>query len=168
MASKGNNTPVPGVATTSFGVPFIYRMFFLLVEPISALAGAYFAHFRKSDYLQLTHAASSPDAIPLVTNVVLSQLANLYLFFALNEALILRSTNDLRVWKRLVFCMLLADFGHLYSLRELGSQIYWSVTDWNIMDWGNVFFVYLGASMRLAFLFNIGLGVKGRKVKRSA
>ncbi|KAM7188597.1 NADP-dependent alcohol dehydrogenase 6 [Rhypophila sp. PSN 637] len=158
-----NTKPVPGVATTSFGVPFLYRMFFLLLEPISALAGAYLAHLRKSDYLRLTHAASSPDVIPLGTDVVLSQLANLYLFFAMNEALILRATNDLRVWKRLIFCMLVADFGHLYSIRDLGPQVYWNVASWNAMDWGNVFIVYLGALMRLAFLFNIGLGVKGRK-----
>ena len=163
--SNTKQTPASGAAATSFAVPFIYRIFFLLIEPISALVGAYYAHFRQSDYLQLTHAASAPDSIPVGTTIVLSQLANLYLFFALNEALVLRSTNDVRVWKRVLFCLLLADFGHLYTIRELGPQIYWSVFEWNAIDWGNIPFVVLGATMRIAFLFGVGLGVKSQNKK---
>lgn len=108
----------------------------------------------------MTHAASSPgpaDGVPVVTSVVLSQLANLYLLFTLNEALVLRATADRRVWKTLLFGLLVADLGHLYSLRPLGSDVYWRVDQWNAMDWGNVPFVYLGASMRTAFLLGIGL-----------
>ncbi|KAK3323041.1 hypothetical protein B0H66DRAFT_218784 [Apodospora peruviana] len=160
--------PIPGVATTGFALPFVYRLFFLLVEPISALIGAYYAYFDQSFYLKLTHAASAPEPIPLGTTIVMSQLANLYLFFAINECLVLRSTTDLRVWKRVLFCLLVGDLGHLYSVRELGPQIYWSVTKWNAIDWGNIAFVYLGASMRIAFLANVGLGAKSRKVKRAA
>ncbi|KAK3357888.1 hypothetical protein B0T25DRAFT_605218 [Lasiosphaeria hispida] len=147
-----------------FALPFIYRAFFLLIEPISALVGAYFAYFGQPRYLELTHAASAPSLIPLGTTIVMSQLANLYLFFAINEALVLRSTTDLRVWKRVLFCLLIGDIGHLYTVRELGPQIYWSVTQWNAIDWGNIPFVYLGASLRIAFLANVGLDVKGTKL----
>jgi hypothetical protein len=112
------------------------------------------------EYLQLTHAASAPSSagtIPLSTSIVLSQLANLYLLFAINEALVLRSTSDLRVWKTVLFGLLLADFGHLYSVKDLGLEIYWNVLKWNRMDCGNVGFVYAGATMRLLFLTGIGL-----------
>ena len=78
------------------------------------------------------------------------------------------ATNDVRVWKRVLFCLLLADFGHLYTVRELGPQIYWSVSEWNAIDWGNIPFVYLGASMRIAFLFGFGLGVKSKDEKKTA
>jgi hypothetical protein len=152
--------------SSNFTLPYAYSLFFLTIEPISALIGAYYAHFRPLEYLQLTNLPSSPSTlstIPLSTTIVLSQLANLYFLFALNEALVLRSTGDLRVWKTVLFGLLIADFGHLYSVKGLGSSIYWDVMRWNKMDWGNVGFVYMGASMRIAFLTGIGLG--GRVVK---
>lgn len=154
---------------TQVQLPAFYRLFFLLIEPISALVGAYFAHFRKHDYLSWTHAASAPasasDDIPVVTSVVLSQLANLYLLFTLNEALVLRATADQRVWKTLLFGLLIADLGHLYSLLPLGTDIYWRADLWNAMDYGNVPFVYLGASMRIAFLLGIGFHDRRKLVK---
>ncbi|CCF33099.1 hypothetical protein CH063_05356 [Colletotrichum higginsianum] len=138
-------------------IPRLYRVFFLGIEPVSALIGAYYAHVRPDDYLHLTHAVSKPDVIPQGTSIVLSQLANLYLFFALNEALVLRSTSDLRVWKTVLFVLLVADMGHLYTVRSLGPEVYYNLFKWNAIDWGNVPFVYLGASMRVAFLAGVGL-----------
>ncbi|KAL2258010.1 hypothetical protein VTK26DRAFT_8844 [Humicola hyalothermophila] len=146
-----------------FTLPLPYRLFFLLIEPIATLVGAYFAHFGQSKYLELSHAASAPSPIPLGTTIAMSQLANLYFAFAISEALVLRSTSDLRVWKTLLFCLLVADLGHLYTVHPLGPQIYWSVSEWNAIDWGNIPFVYLAASMRIAFLSGIGFGPKGKK-----
>ena len=145
-----------------FTLPLPYRAAFLLIEPVFALAGAIIAHFKPLEYLQLTHGASAPmttSSIPLSTNIVLTQLANLYLLFAFNEAFILRSTSDLRVWRTVLLGMLIADFGHLYSVSPLAPDIYWKVARWNVMDFGNVGFVYAGACMRLAFLCGIGLRV---------
>jgi hypothetical protein len=147
----------------AFKLPAFYSAFFLFIEPISALVGAFYAHFRPLEYLQLTHIASAPSyasTIPLSTSIVLDQLANLYLLFAINEALVLRSTSDLRVWKTVLFGLLLADFGHLYSVRGLGTEIYWNALKWNAIDWGNVGFVCVGATTRLCFLAGVGLGTK--------
>lgn len=157
-------------SSLAFSLPFLYRVFFLFIEPVSVLVGAYYSHFNQHEYLKLTHAASAPSQIPLGTTIAMSQLANMYLFFALNEALVLRCTADIRVWKAVLFCLLVGDFGHLYTVRHLGPEIYWSVTKWNAIDWGNIPFVYLGATMRLAFLADVGLGVKRRKLtkKRTA
>ena len=58
----------------------------------------------------------------------------------------LRSTSDLKVWKTVLFGLLLADIGHLYSVRSLGLGIYYRAWSWNAMHWGNIGFVYLGAS----------------------
>lgn len=156
----------------AFALPRFYTAFFLFIEPISALVGAFYAYSRPLEYLQLTHYASSPSiesAIPLSTSIVLSQLANLYLLFAINEALVLRSTSDLRVWKTVLVGLLLADFGHLYSVRGLGAEIYWNVLRWNKMDWGNVGFVYAGATMRILFLWGVGMdSAKGREAAQRA
>lgn len=150
-------------ATNDAQIFLVYRLFFLYVEPISALLGAYFSFFEQSTYLVLTHALSAPRQhfIPISTQIVLSQLSNLYLLFAINEALVLRSTEDLRVWKTLLFGLLIADLGHLWSVKVLGWDLYWSVGDWNAIDWGNVGFVYVGALMRSCFL--LGVGVKRSK-----
>ncbi|KAI1433401.1 hypothetical protein GGR50DRAFT_505312 [Xylaria sp. CBS 124048] len=139
-------------------LPLIYRVFFLVIEPIFALAGAFYAHFRQDAYLSMTDADSASSPIPLGTSIVMSQLANLYLLFALNEALVLRCTGDMTVWKTVLFVLLVADLGHLLSVSGHGSWIYWDFSRWNAIDWGNVPFVYLGASMRIAFLSGIGLG----------
>lgn len=144
-------------------LPLAYRAFFLIIEPISALVGAFYAHFRQRDYLAMT--THGPVPVRLGTSIVLSQLANLYLLFALNEALVLRSTGDLRVWRTVLFVLLVADFGHLYSVSGLGSWVYWDVTRWNAIDFGNILFVYLGASMRIAFLSGVGLGTPAKSKK---
>lgn len=141
--------------------PYLY--FFLYIEPVSALVGAFFAFWQQQTYLDLTDAKStSKDGISISTEIVLKQLSNLYLFFAMNEALVLRSTSDLKVWRTLLFCLLVADFGHLYSVSALGSEIYWRASIWNSIDWGNVGFVYAGAIMRLAFLARIGVAEQSR------
>jgi len=167
----------PTPPTPAFKLPRIYSLFFLFLEPLSALAGAYYAHFHPSTYLTLTASqipsisSPQPFPLPLSTTIALSQLANLYLLFTLNEALVLRSTSDFRVWRTLLFGLLLADFGHLWSVRGLGWGVYWRVWEWNEMAWGSVGFVYVGATMRMCFLGGVGMGGergvlgKGKEVK---
>ncbi|TFK33250.1 hypothetical protein BDQ12DRAFT_442871 [Crucibulum laeve] len=143
-------------------IPILYRLFLLYIEPISALAGAYYAAFKPAEYLRdlnLSAAAnSSVVTLPTQTNMVLLQLANLYLLFALNEHLVLSSTDSIRTWRRLIFVLLVADIGHLITMAPLGNGVFWRVWEWNAMVWGSVGFVYVGASLRICFLSGIGLG----------
>ncbi|RMZ05059.1 hypothetical protein D0862_05094 [Hortaea werneckii] len=103
-------------------------------------------------------------------HITLLQLANLYLVFAINEALVLRATNDLKVWRIFLVGLLIADFGHLWSVHALGWPIYYQFWTWNSIHWGNLGFVYVGASMRMAFLSGLGLassrsGAGGKRKK---
>lgn len=139
-------------------LPLTYRLFFLVLEPISALVGAFYNQFLQHRYLQLLDEASAPQEVTLATSVAMSQLANMYMFFAINEALVLRSTTDMKVWRAVLFVLLVADFGHLYSMKELGPKIYYDVFGWNAGDLGNVLWVYAGATMRICFLTGVGLG----------
>jgi hypothetical protein len=160
--SRPSSRPVTGAASSDISISILYRVFLLYVEPVSTIVGAYYAHFLPREYLNLTHSGSAPnieEALPIATTVVLSQLANLYLLFAVNEGLVLRATNDMRVWRTLLFGLLLADFGHLYSVHELGIDVYFRFWSWNAIDWGNIGFVYLGAAIRTAFLCGLGVGV---------
>ncbi|KAK6605719.1 hypothetical protein H4I95_05525 [Botrytis cinerea] len=52
------------MASPDFRLPMAYSWFFLIIEPISTLAGAYYAYFQPHKYLLLTHAASSPTPPP--------------------------------------------------------------------------------------------------------
>lgn len=140
-------------------IPIPYTFFFLTLEPLTALAGFYAAAFHPAQYLHLTTPwLSSPPLLPTATKIVLTQLSNLYLLFALNEALVLRATRDRRVWRTLLFGLLVADLGHLASVAPLGHRVYWAVWEWNSMAVGNVGIVYAGAAMRIAFLMGVGLG----------
>ncbi|KAJ7509608.1 hypothetical protein B0H11DRAFT_1253225 [Mycena galericulata] len=146
-------------------IPVLYKLFFLYIEPVSALVGAYYAAFRPREYLDLLSlpgASRLPPSLTTQNTMVLLQLANLYLLFALNEHLVLSSTTSLKTWRRLLFGLLVADFGHLISMAPLGADVFWRVGDWNAMVWGSVGFVYAGASMRMAFL--AGLGIQDENV----
>lgn len=154
MASR-----LPSRHQTLTHIPLAYTLFFLHIEPISALVGAYFAYYQSSHYLYLTHAPSAPSTPtpPKGTTIALAQLANLYLLFALNEALVLRASRERAVWRTLLFGLLVADLGHLWSVSGLGWRVYVEWWDWNEMMWGNIGFVYAGAAMRMAFLMGVGL-----------
>lgn len=148
-------------------IPLPYRVFFLWVEPAATLVGAFYAWFRPETYLQLTNSASAPGllGLPTATQIVLRQLGNLYLAFTLNEAIVLRSTVDLRVWRSLLLVLLIADVGHVYTCRPLGTGIYLDIINWNAIDWGNLGFVYCGATFRICFLAGVGLASKQSKLR---
>lgn len=159
--------PQRGSRSVTPSLPLIYSVFFLYIEPVATAVGAYYAFFQQSEYMRMTH--STPTSVLGVStreSIVLYQLANLYFCFALNEALVLRATNDRRVWRTFLLGLLIADFGHLYSVHELGFKIYYEVWNWNMMMAGNLGFVYVGAAMRTAFLLGVGLGPR-RTVKTS-
>ena len=145
-------------------VPVAYQAFFLWIEPFFTLIGAFYAFFTPKTYLDMTRATQWADMLgpSVATLVALRQLGNLYLAFAINEALVLRATNDRRVWQALLLGLLIADFGHLYSLYPLGIDIYYDVTKWGPIDWGNIAFVYVGATTRICFLTGVGLGGEKR------
>lgn len=152
--------------------PFPYRLFFLYIEPISALAGVYYAAIHQSAYLldlvSPTKSDFSRAVLDTPTSMTLFQLANLYLLFALNEHLVLSSTSSPKTWRSLLFCLLVADLGHLATMIPAGAEIFWNVSKWNAMAWGSVGFVYLGASLRLCFLAGVGLGHDERRAVKHA
>lgn len=145
---------------TSSPFPLVYRLFFLYIEPVATAVGAYYAHYDQKEYLTMTVPSYNPTTSLLgpskVESIVLTQLANMYFAFAMIEASVLRSSSQKAVWRTLLLCLLIADFGHLYSVNSMGTEVYWRFWEWNAMYWGNLGFVYVGASLRTAFLLGIG------------
>jgi len=153
---------------THQSIPLIYRLFFLYIEPVATAVGAYYAHFQQAEYLRLTVPSALPSASGPSTaeSIVLTQLANMYFVFALNEALVLRVTANRDLWRVFLFGLLVADFGHLYSVNAMGLDTYWKFWEWNSIYWGNLGFVYVGATLRTCFL--LGLGLPGSSGKKNA
>lgn len=169
-----------------FASPLVYRLFFLVLEPASSLARAFYAHHRQAQYLGLlsqpltTSSLSSSSstagqeeqvgtsAITPAASAAMSQLAGMYLFHALCEALVLRATRDANAWRAMVVVMLVADAGQLYALKGLdggsdgggsgSGRVYWDVGGWDVGGWVNVALVYVGIVVRMCFLMGVGLG----------
>ncbi|KAI0690254.1 hypothetical protein BC835DRAFT_1407580 [Cytidiella melzeri] len=168
----------------SFKAAFVYRLFFLYVEPLSALVGAYYAAGKPTTYLELLspspsgsgYAAAGSRAsatIDTPTLATLYQLANLYLLFAINEHYVLSSSSSsssLRTWRTLLVGLLIADFGHLATMIPVAmgqkgkgfGEVFLKWWEWNAMEWGSVGFVYVGAGMRMSFLMGVGVRKEDR------
>lgn len=140
----------------ALNIPFLYRVIFLYFEPFAALVGAGLAHFSPERFL----ATFTPTAVYAPSNqIIYDQVAATYFLFAFNEAVVLRVTNDTRVWKALLLGMLICDGFHTYaSYIALGPTVFWDPTSWRSDDIVN--FGALGGFglLRAAFLLNIGLG----------
>lgn len=123
--------------------------------------------FTPAKYLSTVHATPTalsplttlpdPSADPTI-KVLLAQLTNVYVLFGLLEATLLRSTDDPNVWRAWIRAALLADFGHLLIVTNLGLDIGWRVWELGIADWGKPACMIV---FRVAFL--IGLGVRGNE-----
>jgi hypothetical protein len=150
-----------------------YTFFFLYLEPISALVGAA-AALVPSVYLSVLDrsSASESSAQTLQTtsravSTAITQLANLYLFFAVTETLVLRAArHHVPVWRALLIAMLIADFGHLLAAWRLGMRQYWCLSEWDWMELGGVGFVYAGAATRILFLSGVGVKLIERRSKK--
>ncbi|KAI0774660.1 hypothetical protein BD413DRAFT_535478 [Trametes elegans] len=152
-------------------IPLAYRLFFLYIEPISAIVGAFYAGLKPTEYLTYLAASAASvknaQAPPTPTLISLYQLANLYVLFALNEHFVLSSTRSRRTWRWLLFGLLVADLGHLATMVPLAQEkgyaaVFLRCRAWNAMEWGSVGFVYAGATMRTSFLLGVGLRGGGR------
>ncbi|KLO06580.1 S-adenosyl-L-methionine-dependent methyltransferase, partial [Schizopora paradoxa] len=111
-------------------IPFWpYRLFFLYIEPATALLGAFFAG-RPAEYLALCipHTTYTKPLLtnpPVEVNIALYQLSNIFLFVSLNEYFVLSSTNSIKTWRALLGCLLIADIGHLLTNLPLGASVLW-------------------------------------------
>ncbi|UKZ94704.1 uncharacterized protein TrAFT101_009557 [Trichoderma asperellum] len=143
------------MAEQKLKIPLPYRALFLYFEPAAAFFGALLLHFRPEIFLN----TMSPVAKYATDNqVIYDQLFATYTLFAFNEAVILRITKDLRVWKALLVGILVCDAIHLYgSWAALGGAVFWDVRSWRPEDWANLGSLWGQAAIRVAFLAGVGL-----------
>ncbi len=146
-------------------IPFIYRFVFQFFEPFGALIGAMLMLFSPQPFL----GALSPTLSYTASHqVVYDMLAATYVLFAFNEAVLLRLTDDLRIWRTVLIGILLCDSIHLYgSCAALGSDVFWNPLAWRWEDTVNLGSLWGQGALRVAFLCGVGLESKAGQTKRA-
>ena len=144
-------------------IPFLYRSLFLYLEPLSAFLGTIINIFDPSRYLQsLSPTATTATYSPLIQPVY-GQLAALFLLFGWSQAVVLHSTDDLKVCKALLFGMFLCDSLYLFaSFRILGPEVFFSPSLWRWKEWVNFVMLYWAGGSKLAFCAGVGVGREER------
>jgi len=146
-------------------IPLIYRTPSPYSEPLAAFGGALLNLLNPLRYLQSLTPAATASSYSALNRPLYDQLAAHLLFFAWAQAVVLRSTTDLKVWKALLFGMFLCDVLHLWaSYNILGARVFFNPTRWRFEEWVNFVMLYGPGSLRLAFCAGMGLE-KGRKVE---
>ncbi|KAH8801388.1 hypothetical protein F5884DRAFT_740347 [Xylogone sp. PMI_703] len=158
--------------TSTPRIPAIYRIYFLTIEPLMALSGAYLCLFQPTRFITSTvpsttlrnlsvSPSSSPSSLSAtitpLTQLLLTNLASLYILFTINEAVVLRVTKEIAVWKAVVFSMVCADLGHLWAVVQAGGFDE-GVGGWVGEEWVNVGILVLGLGLRVGFLCGLGVG----------
>lgn len=142
-------------------IPLIYRIYFLLLDPIFALSGAYLILTQPASFLVATTPTSlTPLLAPTaLTTLLLTNIASLYILFGF-LALVLLQTRDLRIWRTILAGILVSDIGHAYALYAADPAAFVNAEKWRGEDWVNNGILVFGALMRVGFLMGVG-GVRG-------
>ncbi|UPK95461.1 hypothetical protein LCI18_006396 [Fusarium solani-melongenae] len=145
-------------------IPTLYRLVFLYLEPFLAIGAAIQTHFAPRVFLNTMSQTSkyAPD-----NQVIYDQVAALYTLFAFNEAVLLRLTDDIRVWKGVFVGIFICDILHLYaSWASLGNDVFWNPLAWRVEDWANLGALWGLGVIRIAFLTGLGLQKVDASIKR--
>ena len=147
-------------------IPFLYRFLFLYYEPFSAFGGSILCWFNPSQFL-LVMAPTSMAVYAPSNQVIYDQLAATYMLFAFNEAVVLRLTDDLNVWKGIVAGILLCDLGHLWAAYRIWGIVCFQPWLWRPEEWVNLGMIVVPGIIRVALLLDVGIGKKkvGKKGK---
>ncbi|KAF3099226.1 hypothetical protein TWF102_005630 [Orbilia oligospora] len=90
----------------------IYRLLFFYLEPFSSLGGSYLTHFTPQKYFSIVIPGNT-DPILTNTQLLSTNLASSYIHFTIIEAILLRTTNDIKGEGRVGVCVGLWEEGGL-------------------------------------------------------
>ncbi|KAL8901077.1 MAG: hypothetical protein Q9192_000740 [Flavoplaca navasiana] len=150
--------------TSHVHIALPYRILFLYIEPLAALFGTYTNLFQPEPYL----LSLSPNAVySSLTYPIYAQIAGHDLLFSWLQAVLLRSTSSVKIWKIVLFGMLMCDVLHLYgSYVVLGAEGFFNPETWRWEEWITFVMTYGPGLLRAAFCLGIGVG-KVPKAKNS-
>jgi len=144
-------------------IPSIYRFFFTTFEPLLLIFAIYNMLLHPFKFLD-PQLPSTPTITPEL-NLILIQMASLYAFFAITQGILLRCTTEIELWNVAVAAMMVADFGHCYSMlreRPEGVQWLWRVDLWKGTDWPLWGITEAFPVLRMAYFLGLGFTKKER------
>jgi hypothetical protein len=98
------------------------------------------------------------------SQIVCNQLASSYVLFALIEALVLRSTDDLKVWRAVVLALLVCDVGHIYAVWiEMSTHGLIFPWLWLQRDATTMLMSFMPFLLRAGFLLDVGFDIDVRR-----
>ncbi|ODA78604.1 hypothetical protein RJ55_05986 [Drechmeria coniospora] len=125
-------------------LPFIPRVVFTVIEPVSLLAGFVGAVHDPAWFVaeQVPQAIPPPAAasfVPVSSLVIGWQLGNMYLLVGLVGLAVLLSTSEVKVVRNYLVALWIGDIGHVAaSCYGLGRERLVHPSTWNAMAWGNI------------------------------
>ncbi|KAL8736878.1 MAG: hypothetical protein Q9181_002244 [Wetmoreana brouardii] len=144
-----------------------YRLLFLYFEPFAAFGGTYITLTSPSTYLLSLSPSANATTYSSLTYPIYAQLAGHLLLFSWLQAVLLRATASVKIWKIVLFGILLCDALHLYgNYVGLGAEVFWDPRQWRKEDWVTLVMTWGPAAMRAAFCLGVGVGEE-RKLKGS-
>ncbi|KAF3005891.1 hypothetical protein E8E13_009402 [Curvularia kusanoi] len=135
-------------------IPSFYRILFTTIDPILCLWGAYMDFFTPRTVLSSHILADTPD---IGHTMILIQRGGLLLNLGFLSAVLLRYTQDLKIWHLVEMGLLLGDFAYFpAAFGALKSQGRLWPEAWRAEDWGAFGVTFAVTLVRLAFLARVG------------
>lgn len=140
-------------------IPYLYRFLLLNLEPLFALNGAVLVFLLPGTYVSTMTRGVVASTQPS-TSFIYTELAGGWLHLSFTEGIMLRTVDDLRVWKLVSAAILLSDVMYCHSCAEaLGGWGVWiNVMEWTTADWVVALGTWPFLLVRLAIV--LGIGVK--------
>ncbi|KAF2630899.1 hypothetical protein BU25DRAFT_334805 [Macroventuria anomochaeta] len=135
-------------------IPSFYRIFFTIIDPIICLWGAYMDFFDPRMVLSSHILADTPDTGHIM---ILKQRGGGMLNFGFMSAILLRYTQDIKIWHIVEIGLLMTDLAYFPAVYgALKSQGRVLPETWRAEDWGSLVVTGTVTLVRLAFLARIG------------
>ncbi|TLS29221.1 hypothetical protein PpBr36_01696 [Pyricularia pennisetigena] len=146
-------------------IPTLYRIMLSWVEPAFCASGTVLATFDPTRYIDTMTTNFAYD--PPVHRILLDQIGAVYLLMAFNSAVVLRVTDDLRVWKAVMGGIWVSDMLHIWAtVKELGVDVILNPLSWRAVDWINLGILVGMMLLRIAFIFEVGFEKQSKRKLR--
>ncbi|KAI5460091.1 hypothetical protein BGZ63DRAFT_406037 [Mariannaea sp. PMI_226] len=153
------------MATNQASIHPIYRLWFLWVDPILTSTGIY---VNLIDHNTATLAFFSNYTPTEDLKPFLYQIAGMFMSYLCLFILLLRYTDDIKIWKIVQFGILWADFTLLTSMYvAMRLQGRLAIADWRQEDWVGGVITVICTILRVTFVLGIGVKEHRNKGKRA-
>ncbi|KAL5319171.1 hypothetical protein ACEPPN_012220 [Leptodophora sp. 'Broadleaf-Isolate-01'] len=143
-------------------IPIFYRIFFLYIDPLICLIGVYTYFFDHATFIEsgTPHSISATVAdtqhLSPLEQFLLPALGSYALCIFGIQILLLHQFHDVKIWRIVMFSILLTDLGLSYVVYSADPLGFWDVRGWTGGDWTNNGILGAVIAIRTAFLLGIG------------